>query len=200
MSPVTNHDQPDDRPPTTPAWVTIDDAAARLDITVNAVRQRIKRGTLQGEKRGGAWYVSLETVTSGRTDQPPTDKTTDRPTTPTTAPDALIVQLQSEVAYLRSELTAAREQAAKERERADVLQREALQRLEVLTAGPVAQHDADTTGHDAPGSSVRADSRDHGVSEGEEIGPRHTSAWGRLWRILRGGMIGGNGNGPPAAT
>lgn len=54
--------------------VPIKEAAATLGITVNAVRQRLKRGTLHGVKTPSGWLVDPTTAT---TDQPPTmDATT----------------------------------------------------------------------------------------------------------------------------
>jgi hypothetical protein len=47
--------------------------------------------------------------------------------------------LQGEDAYLRELLATTIHQLAAERERADVLQREALERIEALTAGQVNQ-------------------------------------------------------------
>jgi hypothetical protein len=76
-------DQPPDQEPTDPrptttdqsgegpveeAPLTLDEAAAALGISVNAVRQRIKRGTLLGVKSAAGWAVWLPT---------------DQPTTPT---------------------------------------------------------------------------------------------------------------------
>ena len=87
---MTDHtdrpDQPPDQQPTDqrptatdqePAPVTIDEAAAVLGITANAVRQRLKRGTLAGEKTLRGWVVWLPT------DQPTTEPvvTDHRPTT-----------------------------------------------------------------------------------------------------------------------
>jgi hypothetical protein len=40
--------------------LTIADAAHQLNTTPDAIRQRLKRGGLQGEKRAGRWYVQLD--------------------------------------------------------------------------------------------------------------------------------------------
>jgi hypothetical protein len=40
--------------------VTLPDAARRLNTTPDAIRQRIRRGTLPGVKRDGRWYVRLD--------------------------------------------------------------------------------------------------------------------------------------------
>ena len=88
-------------------------------LTYNAVRMRIRRGTLSTEKIGGVVYVI-------ETDRPLTDPT-DRTDRPQTDPadlgsdmaegnlrahedrDDLVAQLRSEVVFLRAELEARRE-------------------------------------------------------------------------------------------
>jgi len=90
---TTNHDANLD-------GVTIAEAARRLGISQDAVRQRIKRGTLSTYKVGNRRYVVL-----------PPDLDAD-PNAPTTAGrpdhdadrDALIAQLRSEIAYLRERI------------------------------------------------------------------------------------------------
>lgn len=145
--------------------LSVADAAARLGVTPDAVRARIRRGTLSAEKGDDGVYV----VTLPRDEGHDADTTATGPDA--TPNDALVEQLQSEVAYLRSELTAAREQAAQERERADVLQREALQRIEALT--PLA---LGATIDDVTPTERRQ----------EVDTTRQDGAWSRLLRWLRG--------------
>jgi hypothetical protein len=71
--------------------LTVGQAAARLGITQDAVRSRIKRGTLASEHRGGRVYVLVGD--QGATDQP--DQQTDQ------AP--LVEALRDEIAHLRRE-------------------------------------------------------------------------------------------------
>ena len=74
-------DQPATDQPTTPALVSLEDAALTLGITVNAVRQRIKRGTLIGIKTDAGWLVDVvATNQESGTDQP-----TRRPTNHTSS-------------------------------------------------------------------------------------------------------------------
>ncbi len=61
-------------------------AAAALGITSDAIRARIRRGALHGEKRGGAWFVFLPE--HERHDTKPDRDTTARHDTNTTGPDA----------------------------------------------------------------------------------------------------------------
>ena len=65
------------------------EAAKLLGITVEAVRMRIKRGTLRSERQGGRVFVLLGQV------QP-----TDRPDEPTT----LISEMRSRIQFLEDEL------------------------------------------------------------------------------------------------
>lgn len=157
--------------------LTVQEAAARLGVTPDAVRARIRRGTIDAVKEDGVYVVLLP-----HDAQQDTDATA---TASDTTDDALIDQLRSEVEYLRSELTAARIQAEKERERADVLQREALQRIEGLipiALGPtVDRHDGDTPGSPESASPI-TDDVGHGQGQDSASG----GTWGRLWRWLRG--------------
>src|SRR5690606_27988818 len=119
-------------------------------------RARIRRGTIDAVKEDGVYVVLLP-----HDAQQDTDATA---TASDTTDDALIDQLRSEVEYLRSELTAARIQAEKERERADVLQREALQRIEGLipiALGPTVDR------QDAPGSTESASPITDDVGHGQ---------------------------------
>ena len=56
---------------------------------------------------------------------------------------ALITHLQGEIAYLRAELAKRAEELARERERGDVLHREALARIDALASGPAADRPPD---------------------------------------------------------
>ena len=62
------------RPETTKPGVTVSEASALLGITAEAVRMRIKRGTLPAERRAGRVYVLLG---SERTSNQTTERTAD---------------------------------------------------------------------------------------------------------------------------
>ena len=143
-----------------PTTVPIAEAAARLGITVDAVRKRIQRGTLTGHKTDTGWTVVWI--------EPDIRPDTVQTAVPDLAP--LVDELRDQVAYLREHL--AREQEARseadrrhasEIERRDVLMREALDRVPALGAG-----------RDAPDASPAAP----GGTEPREPG----SAWRRFWR------------------
>ncbi len=70
--------------------LTVMEAADELGISQDAVRMRIKRGTLDATKDGRQVFVLLDTDQT--TDQTPSDST------------ALISRLEDEVRFLREEL------------------------------------------------------------------------------------------------
>lgn len=76
--------------------LTVAEAADRLGISEDAIRSRIKRGTLQSVRDSGTVYVLL----SG--DRPATDETTSqRPTSADDAKDELIAVLREQLAAER---------------------------------------------------------------------------------------------------
>jgi len=104
---TTPTDAPTDERPTTERR-TIREYARAHGLTDNAVRMRIRRGTLTATKHRGVVYVV-------ETDAPPTDQETDQTTHATDAPTDetdradLVAHLRSEVTFLRAELEARRE-------------------------------------------------------------------------------------------
>ena len=58
------------RQETDPDSVPIAEAAKHLGMTADAVRKRLQRGTLAGEKRGGAWFVAASELSTSATDDP----------------------------------------------------------------------------------------------------------------------------------
>ncbi len=148
--------------------ITVTEAAQRLQVTEDAVRKRLQRGTLKGIKTGGTWDVIETDELKGATPTG-TDKTHDtvsgRPeNVPDATDSALVEHLQGEITYLRAELAKRSQELATERERADVLQREALGRIEALSAS-VSDHD---------------DDQDAGDGAEPRVAPR--GVWARLRR------------------
>ena len=78
-------------PTTNQQRLTVHDAARRLGVSEDAVRMRIKRGTLSSDKEGGRLYVLLDT-------EPTNDRT-----------DELIEELRSRVQSLEDQLGQERE-------------------------------------------------------------------------------------------
>ena len=72
--------------------LTVAQAADQLGISVDAMRARVKRGTVATEREGGRVYVLLDT-----------DQDTDQDAPRAGESNALISQLRGEIAYLRDE-------------------------------------------------------------------------------------------------
>jgi hypothetical protein len=118
-----------------PKAVLLAEAAARLGVGVEALRQRITKGSARGFKRGGKWYIVLEedptpTPMQGpiRAPIPPSPSPTPRVSRTPRPPQrtdrgeqvALVAALREEVSFLRRQL---------ERQQEDLSRRdEALQR------------------------------------------------------------------------
>jgi len=150
------------------AAMTVADAAQALGLTSDAIRAKIRRGTMSGFKADDdTWRVIVDrpgdaTPTASRQTD---DTTTGSPgQTPTDAHIPLIEHMQQEIAYLRTELAKRSHELATERERSDVLQREALGRIEALTAG-------DTLPQTVPEPPESPRSGDPGVQGSESAAP-----------------------------
>jgi excisionase family DNA binding protein len=171
---AANETRPDTSRDTT---ITVTDAAQRLQVTEDAVRKRLQRGTLKGVKTGGTWDV-IET--EELKDATPTgtatthDTVSGRPENVPVATDSALVQhLQGEIAYLRGELSSTIRQLAAERERSDILQ---------LTA-TIERDD------DAPGSSVSDHTDDQDYIPVDTSSDDSGGAWARLRRWWKGQTV-----------
>ncbi len=125
-------DQPATGQPTTPALLTLEEAAAALGITVNAVRQRIKRGTLIGIKTDAGWLVDMvATNQESGTDRPTTRPTNHTPTPTDHQPTIDLAPLVSHIATLEDQVQRLTEASTMWQMRA----RQFEERLQALTAG-----------------------------------------------------------------
>lgn len=122
LTPDQTEDQTRQRDDTHQEAVPIPVAVERLGLTTDAIRMRLKRGTLSGHKVDGRWvvFVPLQNTDSTPTKPLPgpnadtiyrqTQRATQRDQTWSIAADAttreLIEVLRSENAFLRDELTA----------------------------------------------------------------------------------------------
>jgi hypothetical protein len=92
---------------------SIPQAAKALELTEEAVRQRVKRGTLDSDKVGGKLFVLLETDRSDDVsrapEQPVNDTSRDRPNDTSSDTSRLVDALEDEVAHLRRQLDQANE-------------------------------------------------------------------------------------------
>ena len=108
--------------------LTVAEASEILGVTVEAVRGRIKRGTLEHERDSGTVYVWLDIDQSPTSDQPDDDQLTDQP-----QPDVheeLADELRSRIRYLERQVEEEREA----RRRADTLLAQLMQRIPELEA------------------------------------------------------------------
>ena len=149
-----DHDQPDRTQASRRVTVrqsirhrmTVREAADDLGITVEAVRNRIKRGTLSSEKEGGSVFVLLDREqergtdqTAGQSgagrDQPaagrrgPQEHSRDQPQ-PDDRPAELVEELRDRIAYLERQVEEEREA----RRRADTLMARLMDRVPELPA------------------------------------------------------------------
>jgi hypothetical protein len=150
-------DQPPTDQVTTPALLTLEEAAAQLGITVNAVRQRIKRGTLLGVKTDAGWLVDADHRPA--TDRPPT-RATNQPTNHTAIPTDQ--QPTIDLAPLTALIERQGKELADLREAAAVWQiraRQAEERLQAITAGEIVPQ----TVPEPPGSTETSEGSFTGV-------------------------------------
>ena len=152
---VVDDDQPTDRPPghvdqpatdqpTTPALVSLEDAADTLGITVNAVRQRIKRGTLIGIKTDAGWLVDMvATNQESGTDRPTTRPTNQAAPATDHRPTIALTPMVNHIAVLEEQVQRLTESNTMWQIRA----RQAEEQLLQLTAGesePASSQDSPT--------------------------------------------------------
>lgn len=109
---------PSDQPETNQATdrcVTVLEAASLLGISEDAVRSRLKRGTLRREKgRDGTVYVLLGSV--GHTNRPTTNQPTiDQATTEQSADQSTLSLMQAHLDSLQEQLDYLRDQLDQER-------------------------------------------------------------------------------------
>lgn len=104
--------------------LTVNDAASRLGISSESVRQRVRRGTLNSEKIEDRLYILLTPQDQQSDDHSNSHSDVDRAAFDSSleAHRELVTTLRAEVEFLRNELST----RSAETERRDVLLREAL--------------------------------------------------------------------------
>jgi excisionase family DNA binding protein len=140
--------------------VTVPEAAELLGITAEAVRMRIKRGTLRSERQGGRVFVLLG---QGQ----PTEQPTDRPD----EPNALISQMQGRIDSLERQLEEAAERD-RENRRIIVALTSRIPAIEA-PASPEATESPETAREPAEGAEPHPDAP--GAQEGVQ------RPWWRRW-------------------
>jgi hypothetical protein len=159
----------EERPQTSRQRVTVAQAAEILGVTVEAIRGRIKRGTLKHERHSGTVYVLLEADQSTNRTRPDTDQTADRLQSDSTA---LISAKDETIATLRDQLEAERQGHAEARR----LLMAALERIPPqLEAPQEAPKDAETV-EEAPD---RAEPRP--ATGGAQEGARRRPWWRKVF-------------------
>jgi hypothetical protein len=116
------------------AAIPIGTAAERLGVTTDAIRKRIRRGTLAAHKRGDVWYVVLPAVP----DAPDADPDSD----PDANPDGEISHLRTLLAEVRQQRDGyAAQLSTKDRqiEELHVLLQRALEQRPALVLPPAEQ-------------------------------------------------------------
>src|SRR5215212_151700 len=132
---------------TTPMRVTVEEAAKILDVTVDAVRKRIERGTLRSEKVGKTRYVLVDDVMT----QHDTDRTRQDPgqdadrTIHNSDIAALLASMQDQIDTLKQELEDRKEEAR----RKDAILMTMAQRIPEIEAPPETQESPQTAAEDA---------------------------------------------------
>jgi hypothetical protein len=94
---------------------SIPDAAKVLGLTDEAVRQRVKRGTLDSIKVGGSLFVLLDNDTSPNVSNDQEQPVSDRSHDTSSDTSRLVETLEGEVAYLRRQLDQANERDSENR-------------------------------------------------------------------------------------
>jgi DNA primase len=177
---------PRDQPETNQATdrrVTVQEAASLLGISEDAVRSRLKRGTLRREKgRDGTVYVLLGSV--GHTNRPTTNQPTiDQPTTEQSADQSTLSLMQAHLDSLQEQLDYLRDQLDQERganrENRRIIAG-LVNRIPELEAAP---QDASPDERESPQSASEPRSDKQQASQGYPEGEEQPVSW---WRRLFG--------------
>ncbi len=170
----TGRDQASDRP-TTGRRFTVSEASGVLGISVEAVRGRIKRGTIGHERDGERVYVILDADRTPTGRDQGDDQDTDRP--------ELVELLRAQVEDLRNDRDAWREQAR----RSDYLLGSAMEstrelegRLRELEAGPETAGSSEATESPESPGPTRTPIDDAGDGQETSARPTRRSWWKRI--------------------
>ena len=102
-----------DGEPPSPPGATIAQAALALGVSREAIRQRLRRGTLPATKVNGQWFIHLDQLNRPGTAEPTPEPTPTGDARPTNPPDGsgdgvayarLVDHLEKEIGFLREEL------------------------------------------------------------------------------------------------
>ena len=148
---------------------TVAEAAELMGISAEAVRGRIRRGTLPVEREGGAVYVLLEPAAYDRLTGDQSRTTDDRPADRTELVDAL----REQISDLRGQLAEAN---AANRENRRIIAGLAQRIPELEAAGASERSEAPETVEEAPESAEPRPG-----PPGAQAGPRRPWWWRRVF-------------------
>jgi hypothetical protein len=161
--------------------VTVADAANLLGLSTEAVRMRVKRGTLSSTKIAGTVYVLLEQPNEGPNDKPnarPNTRTTERPNSrPNVEPPSLVTSLREHNADLREQIEHLRRELDTrndELRRKDTIIMAMTQRIPELEASPEARESHEAA-PDAPG---------RGTPQKDNVTQEKPSWWRRFFGFV----------------
>jgi len=170
--------------------LTIAEAATRLGLSTDAVRSRLHRGTLPGERTPDGWTVFLPRTAPTVAQPSATVEQLDPDRAPTVADGRFVRALEEriiaqaeEIAFLRDQLDQRSRELAAERERSDVIQQLALNRIPSLATGPSATDV--TVGQSPPRADPPSDPlQPPGSTEPAKMTPdtlQSQRSWWRFW-------------------
>ena len=187
MRPANDQPGTDQTPnQTTDQRLSVSEAAALLGLSEDAVRSRIKRGTLRKEKaKDGTVRVVLGTGQPADrpindNDRPTTDQATNQTGTRSEAQAELVDSLLDQVSYMREQLAEEREA----RRRADTIIAQ-LTHANATLAQRVPELEAPTEQREEPreGHVTAPDKTDKGTAPPEQQEPSQRRSW---WRAFFG--------------
>jgi excisionase family DNA binding protein len=149
---------------TTSGHVTVEEAARLLDVSVDAVRKRIERGTLRNEKVGKTRYVFLDDVMIQQ-DADRTQHDTDM--------TVLVASMQDQIDTLKQELEDRKEEAR----RKDAILMTMAQRIPELEA----PREASASPEAREGHVTASEGADKGKVPSEQQEPSQRRSW---WRAF----------------
>jgi len=151
--------------------LTVQDASEVLGVSVDAVRMRVRRGSLEAEKDpDGRVYVRLDIDEDNVKSERQVESSD------------LVEDLRDQVAYLRDQLDREREARTEERRRHDTIIAQLMQRIPELE--PAARTGADQEPPDPPETAAAEPER---VDIGPATAGSQTSAQRPWWRRCFGG-------------